>query len=447
MNPAMEPADPVAGYAAHVARLTEGYAAAAAAAGFDGVVIHSGTPVIKSAVDDQYWPLRPTPAFAHWLPLAEPDCALVIAGGRRPVLVRTVTSDFWEGAPPAETDHFWSAFTVHQVADPARIADHLTGRLAFVGDDVGRATGWGLDAGAINPPGLTDALHRLRRVKSDYERACIAAASRRAAAGHRAVFERFRAGGASELALHLAYLAATGQDDAETPYKNIVAIDGNAATLHHVHYGRAAAADGQAHSLLVDAGATVMGYASDITRTEVHGDGGAADQFRALIERVTALQQAMCARVRPGVDYEALHDEAHHRLAAALRELGVCRGSDDELTDRGVTRAFLPHGLGHSLGIQVHDVGCRPRPPRADNPFLRTTGEVFPGMVVTVEPGCYFIPALLDRLRADDRARLVDWTAVDALARFGGIRIEDDVAVLDDGSVANLTRDNWVTGP
>jgi Xaa-Pro dipeptidase len=104
-----------------------------------------------------------------------------------------------------------------------------------------------------------------------------------------------------------------------------------------------------------------------------------------------------------------------------------------------VTRALYPHGLGHSLGVVVHDVGMKPRPPRADNPFLRNTSVIEVGQVFTIEPGCYFIPALLAPLRTDDRAALVDWTLVDELAPFGGIRIEDNVAVTASGPV-NLTR-------
>jgi Xaa-Pro dipeptidase len=356
-------------------------------------------------------------------------------------LVRTVVTDFWEGQPPPAGD-FWSQLELHEVGDPARVADLVEGRLAFIGDDAGRAASWGIPIDAVNPASVTARLDEVRRVKSDYERACIGAANRRAAAGHRRVFERFRAGGASELDLHLAYLEATGQDDAETPYKNIVAVDGHAATLHHIHYGRGAP-NGGAHSLLVDAGATAAGYASDVTRTEVIGDGAAADQFRALVDRVGAMQQALCAELRPGLPYEDLHEQAHRRLAAILVDLGIGRAGADELYGRGVTRVFLPHGLGHSLGIQVHDVGCKPRPPRPDNPFLRTTIDVFPGMVVTIEPGCYFIEPLLAELRAGDRADLVDWAAIDALRRFGGVRIEDDMAVLPDGSLANLTRGNW----
>jgi Xaa-Pro dipeptidase len=151
------------------------------------------------------------------------------------------------------------------------------------------------------------------------------------------------------------------------------------------------------------------------------------------------LQQDVCARIAVGMEYEALHDAAHGLLADALRDTGLATGSADELVARGVTRAFLPHGLGHSLGVVVHDVGMKPRAPRADNPFLRNTSVIEVGQVFTIEPGCYFIPALLEPVRTDERRALLDWAAIDELAPFGGIRIEDDVVVGATG-VINLTR-------
>jgi Xaa-Pro dipeptidase len=106
----------------------------------------------------------------------------------------------------------------------------------------------------------------------------------------------------------------------------------------------------------------------------------------------------------------------------------------------GVTRVFLPHGLGHSLGLCTHDVGCAEMRPRADNPFLRNTSRIAAGQVFTIEPGLYFIPMLLEPLRAEARGRLVNWPMVEQLAPLGGIRIEDDLYVLESGRTDNLTR-------
>jgi len=107
---------------------------------------------------------------------------------------------------------------------------------------------------------------------------------------------------------------------------------------------------------------------------------------------------------------------------------------------RDVTRALFPHGLGHSLGVVTHDVGMRERSPRPDNRFLRNTSTIEVGQVFTIEPGFYVIDALVEPLRRDDRAGLVNWSAIDALRPYGGIRIEDNVAVVE-GGTWNLTRD------
>ena len=111
----------------------------------------------------------------------------------------------------------------------------------------------------------------------------------------------------------------------------------------------------------------------------------------------------------------------------------------------GITRALYPHGLGHSLGLQCHDVGCALVKPKQRNPYLRNTSTITEGQVFTIEPGIYFIDALLAELRAKPEARLVDWTAVEALAPLGGVRIEDDV-VVEAAGVRNLTREHLPVG-
>jgi Xaa-Pro dipeptidase len=169
----------------------------------------------------------------------------------------------------------------------------------------------------------------------------------------------------------------------------------------------------------------------------VKGGGAAASAFSQLVAGMEAMQQRLCSQVRVGMPYEELHDDSHRQVAGILREVGISRLPADELVSRGITRAFYPHGLGHSLGLQCHDVGCALRPPRKDNPFLRNTTEIAPRQVFTIEPGLYFIDALLAPLRGSPG---VDWKLVDALAPFGGIRIEDDVVVQEHG-IRNLTRE------
>jgi len=375
----------------------------------------------------------PTPAYAHWCPLVEADAYVVIRPGARPRLVRTIVDDFWETASPPESSHFWPCFELVEVrADQA--GDALPGgKVAVITRDPGPGP-----SGAVNPPGLIAALDALRTRKTAYEVECLAEASRRAVRGHRRAAELFRTATPSELELHLAYLAASEQDDLWAPYKGIVALGSHAAVLHFVAYTRERVAGDT--SLLVDAGARCLGYGSDITRTQARGDGAAARRFADLLGRMEVLQQEIVRRIRPGLPYEDLHDDSHRLLAEALCELGIGRASPDELVARGVTRALYPHGLGHSLGVTVHDVGLKPRPPRPDNRFLRNTSVIEPGQVFTIEPGIYLIDPLLAPLQADDRRGLLDWAAIDELRPFGGIRVEDNVLVQDHG-VRNLTRE------
>src|SRR5690606_17318277 len=141
------------------------------------------------------------------------------------------------------------------------------------------------------------------------------------------------------------------------------------------------------------------------------------------------------------------NEEAHRMVAGVLREQGLVRCSAEEALHDGITTAFLPHGLGHLLGLQVHDAGGRQidseggeRPPPERHPFLRLTRTLAPGFVITIEPGLYFIPALLRKLPPSAAAKL-NRDAVEALVPFGGIRIEDDVLVAEVGPPRNLTRE------
>ena len=424
-------------YPAHLEYLQRGYEAALAAHGFDAVILCSGAAAMKNRFDDQAWPLSPTPAFSHWCPLREADAFVVVRPGKRPQLVRTVVDDFWEATPPPESDHFWAGFELVEVA-PGHAGDALPGgRVAVITRDQGTSP-----PGTVNPANLIAAVDLLRTRKTPYEIECLVEATRRAVRGHRKLADRFGVGSSSELELHLAYLEASEQDEQIAPYQNIVALGPHAAVLHYVAYKRDRIAGDT--SLLVDAGARCLGYGSDITRTYARGTGGGARRFGELLARVDAVQQQLCGRIAPGLAYEDLHDEAHRLLGTALRELGIGRGSVDELVARGVTRALFPHGLGHSLGITVHDCGMKPRPPRAENKFLRNTSVIEVGQVFTIEPGVYVIDGLLGPLQQDDRRDLLDWAAIADLRPFGGIRVEDDVLV-EAAGIRNLTREAFAT--
>jgi len=291
-----------------------------------------------------------------------------------------------------------------------------------------------------NPATVLDYLHYHRAFKTPYEIALMREANRHAAAGHRAALAAFRAG-ASEHGIHQAYLAASGQGDPDLPYDSIVCLNQHAAILHYQHRERTAPS--RHRSLLIDAGASSAGYAADITRSY----SAQQDDFAALVTAVDRAQQALVDGVRPGCDYRDLHLHCHRLLAQVLVDAGVLRCAVEQAFDAGLTRTFFPHGLGHLIGLQVHDVAgfaateAGGRIERPDgHPFLRLTRRLEPGMAVTIEPGIYFIDSLMSRLRQSADAALVDWSRVEALSPCGGVRVEDDVVCTHDAPI-NLSRD------
>ncbi len=420
-------------YADHVRAITHAYARALEENDFDAALVHSGSLIRKTIFDDQDWPLRPTPEFQHFIPLAEPDCFLFVRGDRKPTLFRPRASSFWETQPTPPAPWLLDSFDVIDLDSWEDAEQEIPAglRVAFVGEQLDRDMGFSRDEK------LMLALDALRTKKTPYEIACIENANAIAARGHDALRDAFLTRGeTNELKLHLLFLETTQQDDPETPYKNIVASGKNAATLHHVTYRKDASG---APTLLVDAGATFHGYCSDITRTHVREGHGT---FAALVKAVDAMQQRLCAKARVGDRYESLHDESHREASTILRELGIVKKdlSVEAIDSQGISRAFYPHGLGHSLGLQTHDVGCGLTSPRADNPFLRNTSIIEEGQVFTIEPGIYFIDSLLQDLREKELAKYIDWKLVEVLAPFGGVRIEDDLLVTASG-LRNFTRE------
>jgi Xaa-Pro dipeptidase len=153
------------------------------------------------------------------------------------------------------------------------------------------------------------------------------------------------------------------------------------------------------------------------------------------------------SRVQAGIDYRELHVDTHKTLAALLVDAELASGDPDTLLETGVTSTFFPHGLGHLLGIQVHDVGGHQEneagsiiDPPSGHPFLRLTRVLEEDMVLTIEPGLYVIDMLLEKLRGTPGENHVNWDTVDWLRPFGGVRIEDDIRVMANGQ-ENLTRD------
>jgi len=424
-------------YPDHLSTLRDRADRALAHAGFDHLLIAAGMP-LRKFLDDQDQPFIVSPHFKHWLPLSDtPGSWVVYTPGSRPKLIFLQPRDYWHVVPDAPTGYWVDAFDISIVRTAAEAVAQLPGgKRAVIA--AGYADMDGIEAN--NPTAVLDYLHWYRSYKTPYELELMREASRIGTRAHRAAEQAFRAG-ESEFGIHMAYLAAASQSDAELPYASIVGLNEHGAVLHYTNFDRNPPA--QSRSFLIDAGAGAAGYASDITRT--YAAAGAAE-FQALIDSVDVAQQGFVGKVRAGQSYPELHIHAHHVLAEVLREHGFIRMSAESAVASGVTGTFMPHGLGHPIGLQVHDVAGFQQSERGGtigrsdgHPYLRMTRVLEPGMVVTIEPGLYFIDMLLAELRSKPEAKDVDWAKVDAFRPYGGIRIEDDVVCTAD-TPENLTR-------
>ncbi|KAF8055939.1 hypothetical protein HT031_006578 [Scenedesmus sp. PABB004] len=278
---------------------------------------------------------------------------------------------------------------------------------------------------------LGAALARARATKTAAEVGCLLAASAGSGAGHAAMWAA-AAPGVTEFQLEAAFVhAAALRGLTALGYPCIVGAGRNAAVLH---YERNAATLAEGDLVLVDAGAEFRCYTADISRTFPASGTFKAPQ-RDVYDLVLALQEGALRRMRPGVPWADVQAAARAELVDGLAALGLVRGSTEELLEQGIDRVFMPHGLGHHLGLDVHDVS-------PDGPV--PAGRLEAGHVLTVEPGVYFMPLLLERAFADPaQARCLNRAALEGLVPLGGVRIEDNVLLTSDegggGGVFNIT--------
>lgn len=436
--------EPGALYADHLKAMTRRADEALARGRFDHLLVPSGT-LHYHAFDDRDYPYAVNPQFKAWLPLTRlPNSWLVHTTGKRPTLIFLQPFDYWHAVPDAPSGWWVEHFDIHVIRKPEEalaLLPEAVARCAIVGEPQSALGQYAPN----NPAVVVDYLEYQRSYKTDYELALMREAQRLGARGHRAAEAAFRAG-MGEFQIHLAYCSAVGQDANDLPYSNIIGLNEHAAVLHYTERDRVAPA--QPRSFLIDAGASHLGYASDITRTHAFDR---TCEFQAMIDAVDVAQQQMCRAVRAGTDYRQLHVDAHLALMGILRDFGVIKVAPEAAVESGLSAAFFPHGLGHPIGLQVHDVagfaqsdrgGSIPRPP--GHPFLRMTRVLEPGMVVTIEPGLYFIDMLLEEARQKGLGDGVDWSRIDQFRPYGGIRIEDEVLCTTDAA-ENLTRPAFAT--
>ncbi len=402
----------------------------------DGVLFHAGREAYYHR-DDQPVVFRSVAHFLRYVPLMGPEHCVLARPGKKPLVIRYAPKDYWYEIAPLADSYWQSEVELVEVDSFAAIAERIgsPSRLAYVGDSPQAAAELGIAPEHIEPDALMAPLAWHRGTKTAHELRLLREAAKRGALGHAAARDAFLEG-LNEREIYWRFLAATNQMGGEVPFEPIVALGEKISILHYQN--RRGPESVPAKTFMLDAGASFEGYASDITRTWAHED--ADPLYRSLLASLDALERDLVAMVTPGRPYAEIHVETHRRTALLLAETGLVTVSAEDALAKGLTRTFLPHGIGHHLGLQVHDLGGHQAdvnggtaPPPEEYPFLRNTRTLEPGHVVTIEPGLYFCDVLLDELRARPEAEFVDWALIDKLRPYGGMRLEDDVVCTEDG--------------
>ena len=290
-------------------------------------------------------------------------------------------------------------------------------------------------------------LDAVRRRKDFAEIALLGRAVKATAAGHAKASEVIRPG-ISERHIQIELEAEMFRQGADSVgYGTIVGVGSHAAVLHFEPGDRIVNSD---DVVLIDAGGAIAGYTADVTRTYPAGDRFTPRQ-QVIYDLVLAAEVEGISKCCVGTEWHDVHRAAATVLAGGLRDLGILKGEVEGLLDSGAIALFFPHGIGHMTGLGVRDVGGhapgRDEPQPCCGVRVRIDLPLEENFLMTVEPGIYFVPAILDDPEKRERFRdSVDWDSLDAWRSVGGVRIEDNVLVTANGPhVITAEIPKWFT--
>jgi len=419
-----------------------------------GAILIMGNNEAPLNYTDNVYPFRQDSNFLYFVGVSQAGMAALLEPDGREVLF---------GAPEGPDDLVWHGPhpTLKDHAVAAGIGDH--DGFAGLGDSLAELRSRGVEIHYLPPyraersflvgsllgidpreveagasAELVRAVVAQREVKDAAEIAEIEDAVSVTAMGYRAAMAATEPGRTeAEIAAILQGPALA--HDRQQAFNPIVSVRGE--VLHNTSYANTLA---QGDLLLIDSGAESRHwYASDITRT-FPVSGSYSQQQRDVYEVVLAAQTNAIAAAAPGVNNRDLHFIAARTVVSGLKDLGLMQGDVEAAVEAGAHALFFPHGLGHMMGQDVHDmedlgdiVGYPEGEERSSQfglAFLRLARELAPGWVITLEPGIYFIPALIDSWQSEGRHRdFIRYSNIEAFRSFGGVRIEDDVLITDDG--------------
>ena len=411
----------------------------------DGLTLLSGSSYTARNNDVDYV-FRQSSDFLYLTGVEEPGCALLIDPKRRKQTLFMPRVDshhrVWLGHVPdaAEAKKLYGFQNVMYFDQLPSVLKQARGGYKKVYAD---ESSYKKAKPAVKLPNrsvlLRDALDELRACKTPGEIELMKRASEISGSAHRAVMKGTRPGMREYEIQALFESECLRSGLKHLAYPSIVAAGTNGAVLHY-HANNAVLKDGE--MLLIDAGAEHKGYAADITRT-FPANGKFTQRQKDVYSIVLETQKRCIEAALPGIVSAELHVRSMTLIAEGLKSLGILRGDTWGLVEGGAVRLFYPHGLTHTLGLDVHDTlgGKKRVMPNPTKVPVRFVAKLEPGFVITMEPGIYFIAALLNdpELRRKHKDS-VDFAKAERFLDFGGVRIEDDVVVREDGPAMNLTE-------
>lgn len=407
----------------------------------NGVVYLQGADTMYRYGTDYEFPFRQESNFWYLTGANEPECALLLDLKTEEyhlfVPKRDAQYAVWHGRVKTteqyqdqyKPDHLHSAnelLSVLKQLNPETVFCLNEEQAEFI-EDLNRGF-------SVDTESLTDALTYCRVIKTDWELHQLREASRINDLAYEAVMKAIKPG-MYEYELKALFTKVQMEHGLlQDAYNGIFASGDNASILHYVE-NMSQTNDGDL--FLMDAGFECNGYASDFTRT-FPVNGSYTHTQAGIYTAVLEAQNQVIEAIKPGVLMEDLHLLAAKVMMQGLKDMDIVRGDIDALMDQNIFALFFPHGLGHFLGLDTHDVGGYPKGvDRIDRPgikFLRARRELQPGMVITIEPGIYFVPAVLEPAMEDpEKAKFLNSELISSFLGFGGVRIEDDIIVTEDG--------------
>ncbi|XP_067854302.1 LOW QUALITY PROTEIN: xaa-Pro dipeptidase [Heptranchias perlo] len=393
-------------------------------------------------------------SFFHWtFGVIESDCygAVDVATGKSLLFVPKLPESYavWMGKIHA-LDHFkkkYSVDEVHYTCDVAEVLKKLQPdvllTLRGLNTDSGHTTREasfdGISQFKVNNTLLYPEIVECRVIKTDMELELMRYTNRISSEAHKEVMKAVRVGMKEyEMESVFEHYCYTRGGMRHTSYTCICGSGVNSSVLHYGHAGSPNDKTIQDGDLcLFDMGGEYYCYGSDIT-CSFPANGKFTPDQRAIYQAVLKASRAVMSAIKPGVAWPDMHRLAERVQLEELTRIGMLKGNVEDMMKVYLGAVFMPHGLGHLLGCDVHDVGGYPEGvDRIDEPglrSLRTARDMLPGMVLTIEPGIYFIDHVLDRALADPaQACFINKDVLARFRGFGGVRIEDDIAVTSGG--------------